>query len=133
LEAALKTLREKDCYFMKADKDNSMVILDKGDYGARVDKLIERGTYTQLTKTPLPRMTRETAECLKKRVTDPKSPINMHLQKITNPEKKCVVEKVKDKYTNIGPNDILASFDVESLCPNQSMKHSNCSNMLLQD
>jgi hypothetical protein len=59
-ETAMNLLKDKDCYFLKADKGNSVVILDKEDYVERVNKLIENGAYTQLPKTPLPRMIRET-------------------------------------------------------------------------
>lgn len=42
----LKELREKDVYYMKADKGNSVVILDKEDYIERMTNLIQTGPYS---------------------------------------------------------------------------------------
>nr|CAI5849577.1 unnamed protein product [Callosobruchus analis] len=53
---AIASLKEKDCFYLKADKGNKVVILDKKDYFDRVDKLIEEGPYKKITKNPLPKM-----------------------------------------------------------------------------
>ena len=63
---ALKLLQEKDCYHLKADKGNSVIILDKSDYVSCVDNLIQNGSYTQLKRSPLFRMKTKVESCLKK-------------------------------------------------------------------
>jgi hypothetical protein len=67
---AIALLKEKDCYFLKADKGNSVVVLDKSDYVARVEKLLDESPYKKLERTPLPRMKRETLECISVLVPD---------------------------------------------------------------
>ena len=46
----IKRLREKDCFYLKADKGNKVVILDKDDYYERVDNLISNGPYKKLNR-----------------------------------------------------------------------------------
>jgi hypothetical protein len=53
-------------------KRNSMVILDKSDFVALVEKLLDEGPYKKLEWTPLPKMKRETLACLSVLVLDPK-------------------------------------------------------------
>jgi hypothetical protein len=66
---AIALLKEEDCFFLKADKGNSAVVLDKSDYIARVEKLLDEGPYEKLE---LPRMKRETLACLSALVPDSK-------------------------------------------------------------
>nr|CAI5821272.1 unnamed protein product [Callosobruchus analis] len=53
---AIASLKEKDCFYLKADKGNKVVILDKKDYFDRVDKLVEEDPYKKITKNPLSKM-----------------------------------------------------------------------------
>jgi hypothetical protein len=65
-------VNDKDCYFLKADKGNSVVVLDKSDYVARVEKLLDEDPYKKLERTPLPKMKRQTLACFSVLVPDPK-------------------------------------------------------------
>lgn len=60
----IKSLKSKDCFYLKADKGNSLVILDKPDYFNRVSALINEGPYTEIKKNPLPKMIRDTKTVL---------------------------------------------------------------------
>lgn len=53
-----KTLREKEVYYIKADKGNSIVILDKVDYQERVQNLLDEGPYRLKNTSPLTRLTK---------------------------------------------------------------------------
>lgn len=55
----LKKLREKDVVYVKADKSNNVVIIDKIDYNDRVDELITECQYREITRNPLKKMIRE--------------------------------------------------------------------------
>lgn len=60
-----KRLREKDCFYLKADKGNKVVILDKEDYYERVNNLINNGPYKKLSRNPLPKMITEVRNVVK--------------------------------------------------------------------
>ncbi|KAJ6637328.1 hypothetical protein Bhyg_10058 [Pseudolycoriella hygida] len=48
LYETVDSLKNKDVYYMKADKGNSIVILDKSVYEARMQKLIDEGPYQKV-------------------------------------------------------------------------------------
>lgn len=56
----LRKLREKDVVYVKADKSNNVVIIDKTDYNERVEKLITECKYRESNRNPLKKMIRET-------------------------------------------------------------------------
>ncbi|XP_060518228.1 uncharacterized protein LOC132696986 [Cylas formicarius] len=62
----VKGLKEKDCFYLKADKGNKVVIIDKKDYFERVDSLIQHGPYTTVSRNPLAKMTMEIKNTLKR-------------------------------------------------------------------
>lgn len=43
----IKGFSKKDCFYLKADKRNKIVILNKSDYFARVNNLLLTESYTQ--------------------------------------------------------------------------------------
>lgn len=47
VQQTIKSLKEKDVFFMKADKGNNIVILDKSDYENRMQDMINDGPYRQ--------------------------------------------------------------------------------------
>lgn len=49
----IESLRSKEVVYVKADKGNKVVILDKNDYKNRADALITESNYRRLTKSPL--------------------------------------------------------------------------------
>lgn len=49
LHRTLESLRDKDVYYCKADKGNSIVILDKQEYDQRMMDAISEGPYTEIT------------------------------------------------------------------------------------
>lgn len=61
----MKSLAEKDCHYIKADKGNSSVILDKEIYDERVINTINEGNY-KIVKSPLPKVMRETNDIIGK-------------------------------------------------------------------
>lgn len=52
----VKSLKTKDVFYLKADKGNSMVIMDKTDYATRMNEHIEMANYVNIPRNPLPRM-----------------------------------------------------------------------------
>lgn len=56
---AIESLRSKDCVYVKADKGNKVVIMDKSDYDSRANKLITECNYKKLNKTPLNTMIKQ--------------------------------------------------------------------------
>jgi len=62
----IKRLKEKDVYYMKADKGNSLVILDKKDYDERMIELINNGSYKMESKSPLTKMEKSATEVIDK-------------------------------------------------------------------
>jgi len=56
---ATKSLKEKDVVYLKADKSNNVVVLNKCDYENRVRALINECKYKEIKKSPLKTMIRE--------------------------------------------------------------------------
>jgi hypothetical protein len=50
----VKELKEKPVFYVKADKGNNIVILDKKDYDNIMTKKLTEGPYRKLRKDPLP-------------------------------------------------------------------------------
>lgn len=61
----LKNLKNKDCFYLKADKGNTVVILDKQDYFDRGNKLLQEGPYINIPKNPLSKFVSNVKNCLK--------------------------------------------------------------------
>lgn len=61
---ALRSINQKECYYMKPDKGNKLVILDKKDYDDRMKKLITEGPYEIVTRDPLPSMVTQTRKLI---------------------------------------------------------------------
>ena len=57
--SVIKNLKDKSVYYVKADKSNSVVILNKDDYDERVMDLIKECKYTETKRNPLKQMVRE--------------------------------------------------------------------------
>lgn len=55
----IKNLKNKNCYYVKADKGNKLVIIEKADYDRRMLNLINECAYKKVKNTPLPKMIRE--------------------------------------------------------------------------
>lgn len=55
----IKHLKEKDCVYVKADKGNKLVIMNKDDYESRMFNLITECSYKKINRDPLPKMIRE--------------------------------------------------------------------------
>lgn len=59
----VKSLAKKDCHYIKADKGNSVVILDKNTYDERMMKALQDKNLQEV-KNPLPSMIRVTKNVL---------------------------------------------------------------------
>lgn len=62
----IKKLKEKDVYYMKSDKGNKTVIMDKTDYDERMRKSIDEDGYTVLNKSPLETMKKDATLIIRK-------------------------------------------------------------------
>lgn len=62
----IKGLKKKPIIIAKADKSNNVVIMDKDDYGRRMDSLILEGGYVKIDSDPLNSMVNRVNEVLKK-------------------------------------------------------------------
>lgn len=58
-------MSETDVLFMKADKSNAMVVLDKRENDERMNKLISESDSKRLSKNSLSKMVKDTKECIK--------------------------------------------------------------------
>lgn len=61
----IKSLKSKKCVYLKADKGNKLVILNKDDYENRMLKVIENNNYREIKRNPLPKMVKESNEVIK--------------------------------------------------------------------
>ena len=61
----IKSLKEKDVFYLKADKSNTIVILDKKDYFERVCIMLNQGSYKVCPKNPLSKYTSNVLTSLK--------------------------------------------------------------------
>lgn len=61
-------LIKKDVVYVKADKGNQIVILDKNNYEQRVIVLIAKCGYKQVKRNPLQTMVRE-VDCVRQIIT----------------------------------------------------------------
>lgn len=124
-------MKMNDVIYVKADKGNCVVLMDKKDYDERVNKLISDGPYIECKfkngkpKNPLPEMVEQASECanlvaeiyddhyLKRRLTvsNPKIPTLYCLPKIhKNPLKMRPIASNIDS-----PMEKLADFALEIL------------------
>jgi hypothetical protein len=53
LRKNLKYLRSRDCYYVKADKGNQIVIIKKEHYDVQMQYLIDEGPYEKIQSYPL--------------------------------------------------------------------------------
>lgn len=53
LNQTLSSLQAKNVFYLKADKSNAIVIIDKNEYFERVDNMLKTGPYKVCEKTPL--------------------------------------------------------------------------------
>ena len=49
----IDTLKSKNVVYTKADKGNSVVILDNEDYKQKLEDLLEQGQYLKIKKKPI--------------------------------------------------------------------------------
>lgn len=137
-QLVIKSLREKDCWYTKADKGNSIVILDKTDYQNRINTSISEGSYQEIKRNPLRKMNEETrkhitklSEVFDKKLkwklpeSNPNVPKVYGLPKIHKPG-----NKMRLIMSNIGaPNYKLAKWLVSEIAtlnlePGKSVKNS---------
>lgn len=64
VQLLVKSLQEKDVYYIKADKGNSIIIMDKQDYDQRMLDHIATGNYCK-TKNPLNKMVKSSNVVIK--------------------------------------------------------------------
>ncbi|XP_055591118.1 uncharacterized protein LOC129743170 [Uranotaenia lowii] len=66
VETAIRSkLRRKEVFYVKADKGNSVVIMDKTDYNGLMQAKIDEGPYRVRREDPLPEMVKEVEKTLK--------------------------------------------------------------------
>lgn len=53
------SLKNKNCFYLKPDKENSIIVLNKQHYFKRIEQLIEIGIYKELKKNRLNKMIRK--------------------------------------------------------------------------
>lgn len=80
----VKQLREKECYYVKADKGNKLVIMNKSDYDTSILNLIDECNYKQVRRNPLPKMIRECDE-LRQSIKNVFGPRLSRLLNVSNP------------------------------------------------
>jgi len=78
----IKSLKEKDVFYLKADKSNTVVILDKKEYYERVENMLKHPPYKVINKNPLSKYITSVSTSLKncKNVIS-----NDHKRKLTVP------------------------------------------------
>lgn len=91
----IRELKEKPVFYIKADKGNALVIMDKEDYDRRMMEVINNGPYRKLRKDPLPDLIKRVEKTMKEcklvignsnlRVTNPILPRIKGLPKIHKP------------------------------------------------
>jgi hypothetical protein len=60
-----KLLKDKNCFYTKADKGNAVVIMDTEDYDNAVLELLENGPYERRTRNPLTNTVEKTRKVIK--------------------------------------------------------------------
>lgn len=55
----IKQLKQKEVYYLKADKGNSLVILDKEEYNLRLEQTILDAKFKLINRNPLARITKD--------------------------------------------------------------------------
>lgn len=66
LHKIITDIRNKDVIISKADKGNSVVILDRPEYVRRMEMMLSEGDYTKLSYNPLNKMKSKVHEVLTK-------------------------------------------------------------------
>lgn len=80
-EKVIKELVEKPVYYIKADKGNALVIMDKVDYDSRMADKIRNGPYRKLRNDPLPDLVKRVDKIFK----ECKQVIGNSRLKVSNP------------------------------------------------
>ncbi|XP_058446374.1 uncharacterized protein LOC131427320 [Malaya genurostris] len=79
----VKQLREKPVFYVKADKGNKVVIMDKEDYDNLIIKKINDGPYRKQRADPLPDIIKKVDKTLHE--CNPNFDINLSSLKVSNP------------------------------------------------
>jgi uncharacterized protein YoxC len=133
----ITSLKNKNCVYMKADKGNKLVILDKTDYEERMNTLITDSQYTKIKRSPLSKMVKDTTDIVKEvtsvfgrrfkwrlKVSNPQVPMLYGLPKIHKPG-----NKMRPILSNVNaPTSKLAKWvvkEVNELPPIQSLSVKN--------
>lgn len=109
-ERILKTLRKKDCLYMKSDKGRDIVIMDKTHYKEKVLETINTCNFEILTKNPLPSMKSETSELLKEveKIYGPRIKWKLMVSNPAVPKLYCLPKTHKDT-TNLKMRPIVSN------------------------
>lgn len=88
----IKSLKEKNVFYLKADKSNTIVVIDKNDYYKRVQEMLDEGPYQICTKNPLNSYILSVSSTLKqcKNLVNPKLATNLHVSNPTIPRLYCL-------------------------------------------
>ena len=132
----VKNLRNKPCYYLKADKGNKVVILGKDDYNKRVEDLLKTGPYTSIPKTPLNKMVTKIANTLKTcKTIDAFQKRNFHVSNPSVPKLYCLPKIHKEGQQvrpivsgNDSPTENISSYLVKEFSqlhyPSYSVKNT---------
>lgn len=66
IHTTIECLKKKQVYYLKADKGNSIIIMDKSDYDVKMLELITSGDYITVRRSPLNKMIKNSREMIKK-------------------------------------------------------------------
>lgn len=81
----LANLKSKDVYYLKADKGNKMVIMDRSEYDKRMEKMMEESSFKEVKRNPLSGMTQKSID-LRKEIAEkleiPKWKLKVHNPKL---------------------------------------------------
>lgn len=113
--ASMKTiqnLRKKNVFYLKADKGNSMVIIDKLEYHKRMRSMVDTVSFTKITSNPLPKMIKEVSS-LRKKICDTLN-IPKWLLMVSNPRMPQLYGLPKIHKPGDKMRPIIASYDAPS-------------------
>lgn len=120
----LKSLKQKEVHFIKADKNNSIIVLDKTDYDNKINEMIRNGPYTLIQSSPLNHQKQKLKNTIKMVCEQLNEPKLKYKLKSENPRIPIIYATIKTH---------KPTQDMRPICSNVNTPYYNLSKWLMKE
>jgi hypothetical protein len=110
-EKEIKSLKEKDIVFIKADKNNSFVLMDKPDYDSKITQMLNEGPYTRIDESPLAKQQEKAIGLIHEAEKVLNNPILKYTLRNSNPRLPIIYSTIKTHKINKDMRPIISCIN----------------------